>query len=70
MPLIDTIRNSVLNVVILLTMLMAFFAVVGYYIFGYDEETGDKENWGTLSTAMLTPALLKHGSRVKGKGQG
>ena len=33
---------------------MAFFAVVGYYIFGYDEETGDKENWGTLSTAMLT----------------
>ncbi|KAK2557512.1 Cation channel sperm-associated protein 3 [Acropora cervicornis] len=54
MALIDTIRNSVLNVVILLTMLMAFFAVVGYYIFGYDEETGDKENWGTLSTAMLT----------------
>ena len=52
--LIDTIRNSVLNVVILLTMLMAFFAVVGYYIFGYDEDTGDKENWGTLSTAMLT----------------
>lgn len=43
-----------LNVVILLTMLMAFFAVVGYYIFGYEEETGDKENWGTLSTAMLT----------------
>ena len=43
-----------LNVVILLTMLMAFFAVVGYYIFGYDEDTGDKENWGTLSTAMLT----------------
>ena len=35
-------------------MLMAFFAVVGYYIFGYEEETGDKENWGTLSTAMLT----------------
>ena len=52
--LIDTIRNSVLNVVILLTMLMAFFAVVGYYIFGYEEDTGDKENWGTLSTAMLT----------------
>ena len=52
--LIDTIRNSVLNVVILLTMLMAFFAVVGYYIFGYEEETGDKKNWGTLSTAMLT----------------
>lgn len=43
-----------LNVVILLAMLMAFFAVVGYYIFGYEEETGDKENWGTLSTAMLT----------------
>lgn len=52
--LIDTIRNSVLNVVILLAMLMAFFAVVGYYIFGYEEETGNKENWGTLSTAMLT----------------
>ena len=52
--LIDTIRNSVLNVVILLAMLMAFFAVVGYYIFGYDEDTGDKENWGSLSTAMLT----------------
>ena len=43
-----------LNVVILLTMLMVFFAVVGFYIFGYDEETGDKKNWGTLSTAMLT----------------
>ncbi|XP_068684842.1 cation channel sperm-associated protein 3-like [Montipora foliosa] len=52
--LIDTIRNSVLNVVILLTMLMVFFAVVGFYIFGYDEQTGDKKNWGTLSTAMLT----------------
>lgn len=52
--LIDTIRHSVLNVVILLTMLMGFFAVVGYYIFGYEEETGDKEHWGNLSTAMLT----------------
>lgn len=52
--LIDTIRNSVLNVVILLVMLMAFFAVVGYYIFGYEEETGDKKHWGNLSTAMLT----------------
>lgn len=52
--LIDTIRNSVFNVVILLTMLMGFFAVVGYYIFGYEEETGDKTHWGDLSTAMLT----------------
>ena len=54
MALIDTIRNSVLNVVVLLVMLMVFFAVVGFYIFGVEEETGDKENWGSLSTAMLT----------------
>ncbi|KAK3724334.1 hypothetical protein QZH41_010852, partial [Actinostola sp. cb2023] len=52
--LVDTIRSSVFNVVILLTMLMGFFAVVGYYIFGYEEETGDKKHWGNLSTAMLT----------------
>ncbi|XP_032234312.2 cation channel sperm-associated protein 3 isoform X2 [Nematostella vectensis] len=52
--LIDTIRHSVVNVVILLTMLMGFFAVVGYYIFGYEADTGDKKNWGNLSTAMLT----------------
>lgn len=51
--LIDTIRNSVLNVVILLVLLMLFFGVVGYYIFGY-EETGDQARWGDLSTAMLT----------------
>lgn len=51
--LIDTIRNSVLNVVILLVLLMVFFGVVGYYIFGY-EDTGDKVRWGDLSTAMLT----------------
>lgn len=51
--LIDTIRKSVLNVVILLAMLMLFFGVVGYYIFGYDED-GDKLRWGTLNSAMLT----------------
>ena len=51
--LIDTIRKSVLNVVILLVLLMIFFGVVGYYIFGYDE-TGDLEKWGDLSKAMLT----------------
>ena len=51
--LIDTIRNSVLNVVILLVMLMLFFAVVGYYIYG-DKETGDYLHWGNLSDAMLT----------------
>jgi len=44
----------VLNVVILLTMLMAFFAVVGYYMFGYEDNASDKEHWGNLSTAMLT----------------
>jgi len=51
--LIDTMRNSVLNVVILLVLLMVFFGVVGYYIFGY-EDSGDKARWGDLSTAMLT----------------
>ena len=51
--LIITIRKSVLNVVVLLVLLMVFFGVVGYYIFGYDE-TGDKERWGSLSTAMLS----------------
>lgn len=34
-------------------MLMVFFVVVGYYIFGYDEDIGDKENWGILSIVML-----------------
>ncbi|XP_065061341.1 cation channel sperm-associated protein 3-like [Rhopilema esculentum] len=51
--LIVTIRKSVVNVVVLLVLLMIFFGVVGYYIFGYDE-TGDKERWGSLSDAMLT----------------
>uniref|UniRef100_A0A7M5X154 Ion transport domain-containing protein n=2 Tax=Clytia hemisphaerica TaxID=252671 RepID=A0A7M5X154_9CNID len=51
--LIDTIRNSVLNVVFLLALLMMFFGVAGYYIFGYDED-GDRERWGTLNNAMLT----------------
>ena len=32
---------------------MTFFAIVGYYIFGY-EETGDLERWGNISAAMLT----------------
>lgn len=35
-------------------MLMAFFAVVGYYMFGYEDNASDKEHWGNLSTAMLT----------------
>ena len=51
--LIDTIRNSVLNVVVLLALLMLFFGVVGYYSFGYDE-SGDQQRWGSLNSAMLT----------------
>ncbi|XP_046853933.1 cation channel sperm-associated protein 3-like [Xenia sp. Carnegie-2017] len=53
--LIETLRHSVLNVVVLLSMSMAFFAVVGYYMFGHDEKTGVKnENWSSLSAAMLS----------------
>ncbi|XP_077999655.1 cation channel sperm-associated protein 3-like [Glandiceps talaboti] len=51
--LLDTIRKSVLNVVLLLLLLMFLFAVVGYYSFGYRED-GDKEHWGSLGPAMLT----------------
>lgn len=54
--LIDTIRNSIVNVVLLLLLLMFLFSIMGYYIFGYrDSETeSDKEHWGDLGSAMLS----------------
>ncbi|XP_002730732.1 cation channel sperm-associated protein 3-like [Saccoglossus kowalevskii] len=48
--LLDTIRKSVLNVVLLLLLLMFLFGIVGYYFFG----SSDKEHWGGLGPAMLT----------------
>ncbi|XP_070544767.1 cation channel sperm-associated protein 3-like [Ptychodera flava] len=51
--LLDTIRKSVVNVVLLLMLMMFLFAIVGYYFFGYKED-GAKELWGDLGTAMLT----------------
>ena len=51
--LLDTIRNSVLNVVLLLLLMMFLFAIMGYYFFGCWEGS-DKEHWGDLGSAMLT----------------
>ena len=44
---------GVFYIVFLLLLLIYIFAVVGYYTFGFDE-TGDRENWGTLDRAMMS----------------
>lgn len=51
--LVDTIRTSVLNIVMLLLLMMFLFAIMGYYFFGYKADS-DKEHWGTLGDGMLT----------------
>ena len=51
--LLDTIKNSVLNVVLLLLLMMFLFAIMGYYFFGYYEGS-DEEHWGNFGSAMLT----------------
>ncbi|CAH1796922.1 unnamed protein product [Owenia fusiformis] len=51
--LIDTIRKSVVNIVMLLLLMMFLFGIMGYYLFGYRED-GDKEHFGHLGAAMLT----------------
>ncbi|XP_074649066.1 cation channel sperm-associated protein 3-like [Tubulanus polymorphus] len=49
--LISTIRKSVINIVILLFIMMFLFAIMGYYFFGYREES-DLENWGNITVAL------------------
>ena len=51
--LIDTFRNAVLHLLLLLFILMFIFAIIGYNFFGYDE-TGDRRNWGNFGVAMLS----------------
>jgi len=51
--LIDTIRKSFVNMVFLMALLVFIFGILGFYFFGSDDD-GDKENWGSLGSAMLT----------------
>ena len=51
--LLDTIRKSFVNMVFLMGLLIFIFGILGFYFFGTGE-SGDKENWGTLGSAMLT----------------
>lgn len=51
--LLDTIRKSFVNMVFLMALLIFIFGILGFYFFGTGE-SGDKENWGTLGSAMLT----------------
>ena len=51
--LIDTFRNAVFHLLLLLFIFMFLFAIMGYYLFGYEED-GDKTNWGDFGIAMLS----------------
>ena len=51
--LIDTFRNAVLHLLLLLFILMFIFAIIGYNFFGYDDG-GDHRNWGNFGVAMLS----------------
>jgi cation channel sperm-associated protein 3 len=51
--LLDTLRKWVIHIILLLFLLMFLFAIMGYYFFGYKDDS-DKENWGTLDRSMLT----------------
>uniref|UniRef100_F6SP61 Ion transport domain-containing protein n=2 Tax=Ciona intestinalis TaxID=7719 RepID=F6SP61_CIOIN len=50
--LIDTMKKSFINVMLILLFVMFLFAIFGYYMFGY--KGGDEENWGDLGSAFLT----------------
>ncbi|XP_076826081.1 cation channel sperm-associated protein 3-like isoform X2 [Clavelina lepadiformis] len=50
--LIDTMKKSFINVMLILLFIMFLFAIFGYYMFGY--AGGDEENWGDLGSAFLT----------------
>ena len=53
--LLNTVLKSAGSVSVLLIMLWVFFAVVGYYSFGYDDDGGAVyEDWGTLSNAIIS----------------
>lgn len=53
--LLNTVLKSAGSVSLLLIMLWIFFAVVGYYSFGYDYSEGPiYEEWGTLGNAVIS----------------
>ena len=45
--------NALYHLLLLLLIFMFIFAIIGYYVFGYEED-GDKENWGDFGIAMLS----------------
>ena len=51
--LIQTFKSSVFYLLLLLLVLMFLFAIMGYYLFGY-EDNGDKRNWGSFGQSMLS----------------
>lgn len=52
--LLDTIKKWVINILMLLLLIMFLFAIMGYYFFGYREDSNDKKHWGSLGSAMLS----------------
>lgn len=53
--LISTLKELIVDVILLLMLMMFVFGIMGYYFFGYDAKTVDAyDNWGTLSNSFLT----------------
>uniref|UniRef100_A0A1X7UK09 Ion transport domain-containing protein n=2 Tax=Amphimedon queenslandica TaxID=400682 RepID=A0A1X7UK09_AMPQE len=51
--LVKTIKSFAFNLLLLLLTFMFIFALIGYYLFGY-ETNGDETNWGNLGRSLLT----------------
>jgi len=53
--LLSTLKELIVDVILLLMLMMFVFGIMGYYFFGYDATTeGVYDNWGTLSNSFLT----------------
>eukprot|EP01135_Chromosphaera_perkinsii_P000476 Nk52_evm30s96 gene=Nk52_evmTU30s96 len=51
--LMSTFQNAVLDLILLLSLVMYLFAIMGYYFFGF-EDNGDKTYWGNLGVCFLS----------------
>ncbi|KAI9351468.1 Ion transport protein-domain-containing protein [Obelidium mucronatum] len=52
--LINTLRNNVVDIIILLLLIMFIFGVLGHYLFAGDPSSTSHKDWGTLGDSFMT----------------
>ncbi|KAJ3297890.1 Cation channel sperm-associated protein 3 [Rhizoclosmatium sp. JEL0117] len=52
--LLNTMKNNVIDIIVLLLLIMFIFGVLGHYLFAADKTSHSYADWGTLGDSFMT----------------